>query len=624
MKEMESAITLVCMPWAPLQIPAMGLGLLKAGLARAAIPARVRHLNLVWYDILNEWYHAAPRTYPIERLIQFGTRAGVLPGECIFGAYYHGRNSLETRQRLEALFRDDAVRQGEDDLAKEFCQLIDLIPKFEERCLQCLDIGTIRILGLAYTFCQLLPNLLLARRIKELRPDTIVVMGGAACGGAGAESLMRKYKEIDYIFTGEAEISFPQFARQILDNGEAEIMPGLIKRNGAELQVGPNPEPIPNLDDTPFPDLDDYYAEVRKRKMPDGMPPFLLMETSRGCWWAAQDRCVFCGAHREIQKGYRRKSASRLVAEFQYLAERHPSTRTAFTDTTLWPEYYGTAFREMALIQPAMKFSGEIRPTLSMRQARQLKEAHFAVAQPGIESFSSDHLRLMHKGTTGIQNVACLRYLREAGIEAKWILLYGFPREKPESFAGNLETLRCITHLAPPVSVQPIRLGRKSPAFDNMRTMGYMDPRPSACYEFMHHISGYELEALSSGFSFEYEDDRDVASYVKPVKEFVKEWKAHPKPGALLYVATQPDRGRIEDTRFNAAAREMELDAAQNEIYRACREPRAIADIIAALTDRGDRAQSNEATIREALAGFCERRWMLAEDDVYLSLALMP
>ena len=58
-----------------------------------------------------------------------------------------------------------------------------------------------------------MPSLCLARRIKARRPETVIVFGGAACEGEMGIELLRQFPEIDYVFLGEADLTFPPVVR---------------------------------------------------------------------------------------------------------------------------------------------------------------------------------------------------------------------------------------------------------------------------------------------------------------------------------------------------------------------------------------------------------------------------
>ena len=522
------------------------------------------------------------------------------------------------RAGLEAFLREQVSGLGR--LPEEFCELCDHVPEYLDRCVERLGLDTLGLVGFSWSFCQLLPSLLLARHLKRLRPEVRIAFGGAALAGTAAEVLLTSYGFIDYVFAGEAEVSFPQAVRQLLDGREPEGCPGL-HRLGADGEVlAWPPEPLEDLDQLPVPDYDDYDREVGRRRLPPEMPPFLLLEMARGCWWAARRRCVFCGFRGEEQPRFRRKSAQRLLDEHEVLARRHPRRRLAFSDANLLPEHYATVYPELARRQPDTWLYGELRPELTREQAQLLKAARFHFVQPGIESFSTPHLRLMRKGTTALTNVGCLKVLHEAGLEAKWHLLYGFPREQRSWLDDTLEVARCLTHLEPPLSVRHVLLLNNSRAFQDAEALGYLDVEPLPSHRWALRLEGEPLTALSVGFTFGYEDERDPEAYVAPLRELVDTWRSHARAGDLVHTTGGDGRGRIADTRFNAVSDGTELDPVEEAVYVLCDTPRSPRDVLEALPGRPG---IDSDRVRSILESFRTRRWMVCEDDIHLSVARM-
>ena len=60
----------------------------------------------------------------------------------------------------------------------------------------------------------------------------MIVFGGAACEGEMGIELARQFPEIDYVFLGEADLSFPVVVEAILARRgrAAELPPGVVRR----------------------------------------------------------------------------------------------------------------------------------------------------------------------------------------------------------------------------------------------------------------------------------------------------------------------------------------------------------------------------------------------------------
>src|SRR4029077_9285576 len=92
----------------------------------------------------------------------------------------------------------------------------------------------------------------------------------------------------------------------------------------------------------------------------------------------------------------------------------------------------------------------EAKANLTRAQLRVLACGGVTHLQPGLESLSSNVLRLMDKGERAAQNVYLLRWARYYGIDVAWTILWGFPGETIEDYAGQAATASHLIHLQPP------------------------------------------------------------------------------------------------------------------------------------------------------------------------------
>ena len=120
--------------------------------------------------------------------------------------------------------------QISDDEGRQYAALGRHVAPFLQQCLDAVDWSRYPIVGFAATFQQTMPSLCLARRIKARRPETVIVFGGAACEGEMGIELLRQFPEIDYVFLGEADLTFPPVVQQILAGGPVESPPGVVGR----------------------------------------------------------------------------------------------------------------------------------------------------------------------------------------------------------------------------------------------------------------------------------------------------------------------------------------------------------------------------------------------------------
>jgi hypothetical protein len=200
------SVLLLNMPFAQLRWPNLGLSLLKSSLTQRGISCDLKNLcfpfaECVGYD-LYDWIA--------------GHFAFVLGGEHLFAKDYFGDRLPTTEQ-----FWNEILLRAEPELDErdktDFETVASAVTPFLDHCITSIDWHKYRIVGFTTSYQQTLPSLCLAKRIKEHYPEIQIVLGGAACEGEMGEELLRKFPEIDYVFLGEADRTFPFVVQKILD-----------------------------------------------------------------------------------------------------------------------------------------------------------------------------------------------------------------------------------------------------------------------------------------------------------------------------------------------------------------------------------------------------------------------
>ena len=117
----------------------------------------------------------------------------------------------------------------------------------------------------------------LIRRVKALRPDVVVIVGGPEATFSVEETF--REMPIDFLLRGAGEESLPALLRVIMDGGDASAVPGCCFRQGDGLHTAlPAPAPAPRSD---------LYDESWHAALGGRMA---YVETSRGCPF----QCSFC------------------------------------------------------------------------------------------------------------------------------------------------------------------------------------------------------------------------------------------------------------------------------------------------------------------------------------------
>ena len=133
------------------------------------------------------------------------------------------------------------------------------------------------VLGISVYIWNRLCAAQLIRRVKALKPEMIVIVGGPEVSFSVEETF--REMPIDYLLRGAGEESLPALLKAITGGGDVSDVPGCCFRKGETLRISlPAPTPAPRSDL-----YDDSWHDALNGRM-------AYVETSRGCPFA----CAFC------------------------------------------------------------------------------------------------------------------------------------------------------------------------------------------------------------------------------------------------------------------------------------------------------------------------------------------
>jgi hypothetical protein len=262
---------------------------------------------------------------------------------------------------------------------------------------------------------------------------------------------------------------------------------------------------------------------------------------------------------------------------------------------------------------------------MTRQQVALLRAAGITRIQPGIESVSTRLLKLMNKGVTAIQNLQLLKWCFEFGIFPAWNVLFGFPGETPEDYAGFPQIFRAISHLCPPVGTSPVIFERFSPYhFDREKYSLSLEPSPFYKLLFPDSV---DLEKLAYYFTRKDTPMGNSIPYVQPFLEFIAQWQlAWKRRQWFCYYEKGPGFLTICDNRplqpqNGTTARKTTLRGLAAHLYLFCDEHRSLKAIQGMLDNQNGRAIDPEI-IHAILRQLVSAKLMFEEGDRYLSLAV--
>jgi ribosomal peptide maturation radical SAM protein 1 len=414
-------------------------------------------------------------------------------------------------------------------------------------------------------------------------------LGGANCEAPMGPELVRHIEPIDYVFSGPALISFPQFVRSCIEgDGGRESIQGVYSKRNAAFPVLGQEAMGQELDINHYLRLDyePFLDTLASNFSSNDISPVLLFETSRGCWWGEKAHCTFCGLNGGTM-AYRAMRPEIAIQQFRDLFRYAPRCSTFNCVDNILPKNYVSEVLPFIDVPSNIEIFYEVKADLSRDDVQALSRARVKRVQPGIEALNTSTLKLMRKGTTVFQNLTLLKNCVGYGVHPEWNLLIGFPGEQEKVFEKYVRDLPLLAHLPPPTGVFHVRFDRYSPYFVKADEYG-LKLLPSDFYSFIYPFSEATIEKIAYYFSNHdygapYIDA--VANWSTRVQAQGRRWRARwqgSEGGAFprLFWKSIGDRTVIYDSRFGAKI-EHSLESDAIAILKLLEKPKRKADLLA-------------------------------------------
>ncbi|MBN2453515.1 MAG: radical SAM protein [Candidatus Omnitrophica bacterium] len=292
-----------------------------------------------------------------------------------------------------------------------------------------------------YTFD--LPYIREALHAAKMFNRAMVTVIGGPHPSALPEETLKKEKELDYLFAGEAEAGLPMLADYI-ETGRTDLsgIPGLVFRDGASVRANPKIA-ADDLDKLGLPSWDlikpQEYPESQHGAFFKQFPIAPIMVT-RGCPYP----CTFCAGSIVAGKKIRRRSVDNVLKEIVMLKKDFGIKEFHIIDDnfTMDKEYAKELLRRLKALDLGMTWAvpnGVRMDTLDDELLRLMKETGLHMISLGIESGSDEVLALMKKGITTAKIREHVGRIDRAGIDMAGFFILGFPGETEETIAQTID-----------------------------------------------------------------------------------------------------------------------------------------------------------------------------------------
>jgi ribosomal peptide maturation radical SAM protein 1 len=475
------------------------------------------------------------------------------------------------------------------------------------------------IIGFSATFDDQVPAaLVLARRLRQMRPEVKIILGGAACFEEQGDGLVASFPEIDAACHTEGEAVIVPLVEALRGQRDLADVPGITWRDrDGRVRHNPSPPPLARLDELPIPDYAAFLAQFQAAHWAQDLPPRLMFETSRGCWWGQKSLCSFCGLNAE-GLAFRAKSPERAQHEIETLWRSHPSVRhLQAADNIVDMKYMATLFPRLAELprdpERPLRIFYEVKSNMKPEQVEVMAQGGVDRVQPGIESFSDGVLQHMRKGCTALGQVQFLKWAYQSGIDPMYNIIIRNPGDRVEWYREMRELIPFLTHLPPPSGIVTMHLERFSPYFLHPETFGITNVRPRPFYRLLYPEPHVDVERIAYQFDFDHpsHDDAELFTAYRECAELMIAWRDRWLPDRLVY-ADEGQRLVLVDRR---AGHEVSfLAGTQAQLFMYLDQQRSRAQLQAAFP------RLDARLVDTLLDCWLHRRWICRSGDRWVSV----
>ena len=278
-----------------------------------------------------------------------------------------------------------------------------------------------------------------ADKIKNVKPDTIVVLGGYH-PTFEYENLLKEEESIDVIVRGEGEYTMLELVQKIESGGDLKDVQGLAfiddTSEDKSIIVTPDRPPIQDLDELPFPAF--HLFPMEKYKILNITTNVATIITTRGC----PMQCSFCSSAALHGKHLRRRSYENVVDEIEMRLQEQNIDTIAFMDDTFTLDVKFVKNFCEEIKRRGLKFWWGCTSrvdTLSEELLEMMKDAGCITIFMGVESADQQMLDKMNKNITVRKTMNAFKLARKVGIRTIASCVIGMPEDTRESMKKTID-----------------------------------------------------------------------------------------------------------------------------------------------------------------------------------------
>ena len=281
------------------------------------------------------------------------------------------------------------------------------------------------------TLADTLPTALaIGQRVKLMRPDIKVVLGGPGMYGTSSTVATRFASSVDYLCLGEGEGAFLALLESDLDAGSH--LPGMLNVS-AEAAGTAVPGAHTNSIGSPAYDLVDVPAYLAVAS-----PRIFDLYVGAGCTY----KCSFCTTAPFWNHEFRARSPDSVFAEMVHLEDRYGIREfnlihDNFTNDKRYVEDFAAYFKEH---NTRFSWACPVRPdNVPADLMERLRAAGCRSLFCGTDAGDADILRHMRKMTSSARSYRFFRDAKAAGLGFETNTIIGYPNERDDALEASLK-----------------------------------------------------------------------------------------------------------------------------------------------------------------------------------------
>jgi len=285
--------------------------------------------------------------------------------------------------------------------------------------------------------------------------NTPVVWGGIHCSLLPETTI--KNDNIDFLVTGEGEVTFLELARALAKKSELKNVAGIWYKSGGKIYNTPPRPFINDLDSLPklplsLISLNDYLPVFKGRRT-------LYIETSRGC----PNQCAFCYNTAYNKNTWRPFSAERVVKGISSLARSFKINSFYIIDDNFFVDLKRAEKIAQGIIDEKLNLFFEIqgisinsalkmdKDYLKLLVSAGIKKVHF-----GVESASQNILKAVNKRINIEDVIKINRLWSKYDITIQYNFMCGFPGETISDIRKTIGLIFQIMKENPNALISPL------------------------------------------------------------------------------------------------------------------------------------------------------------------------